>query len=157
MSRRDKIKMSPDEVRRFLAEETKVQIATLNKNGEPHLVTMFYILDDEMIAFTTYATSQKVVNLRRNPTMTCLVEGGSTYGELRGATLYGQGRIITDQDVLMRVGSKIGALMTGLPAPEPGAPVDPVFEAGVAQMMAKRVAIVLEPHRVASWDHRKLA
>jgi hypothetical protein len=154
--RRDKIKMSPGEVQAFLAEEMKVQIATLNKNGEPHLVTMFYTLHEGKIAFTTYATSQKVVNLRRNPTMTCLVEGGTAYDELRGATLYGEGRIVTDQEVLMRVGTRVGAVLAGLPVPEPGMPLDPAFEAGVAQMMTKRVAIVMEPNRIASWDHRKL-
>jgi nitroimidazol reductase NimA-like FMN-containing flavoprotein (pyridoxamine 5'-phosphate oxidase superfamily) len=157
VSRRDKIKMSPDEVRRFLAEEMKVQIATLNKNGEPHLVTMFYALEDGRLAFTTYATSQKVVNLRRDPTMTCLVEAGSAYNELRGVTLFGQGRIVTDQEVLMRVGTRIGAAMAGLPAPEPDAPLDPVFAAGMAQTMRKRVAVIMEPRRIASWDHRKLA
>jgi pyridoxamine 5'-phosphate oxidase-like protein len=156
ISRRDAIKMSADELRRFLAEEMKVQVATLNKKGEPHLVTMFYTLEEGKIAFTTYASSQKVVNLRRDPTMTCLVEGGTAYHELRGATLYGHGRIVTDRDVLMRVGMRIGAVMAGLPAPGPDTPPDPEFEAGVAKMMAKRVAIVLEPSRVASWDHRKL-
>lgn len=156
MSRRDKIKMSPDEVRRFLAAEMKVQIATLNRNGEPHLVTMFYALEDGKLAFTTYGTSQKVVNLRRDPTMTCLVEAGSDYNELRGVTLFGQGRIVTDHAVLMRVGTRIGAAMAGLPAPEPDVPLDPVFAAGMEQTMRKRVAVIMEPQRIASWDHRKL-
>ncbi|NED50396.1 pyridoxamine 5'-phosphate oxidase, partial [Micromonospora aurantiaca] len=41
-SKRDKIKMTPDEVDAYLADNFKVQIATIGKDGEPHLVTMFY-------------------------------------------------------------------------------------------------------------------
>ncbi len=95
-SKRDKIKMTPDEVDAYLADNFKVQIATVGKDGEPHLVTMFYTLLDGKIAFTTYKASQKVLNLRRNPTMTCLVEDGVEYGELRGVALYGRGLVIED-------------------------------------------------------------
>ncbi|MFD0854681.1 pyridoxamine 5'-phosphate oxidase family protein, partial [Actinomadura adrarensis] len=108
---RDKIKMTGGEVAAFLAENFKVQVATLGTGGEPHLVTMFYALLDGKIAFTTYKSSQKVLNLRRDPTMTCLVEDGTEYGELRGAALYGQGKIIEDPDVRLKVGAVVGARM----------------------------------------------
>lgn len=156
MSKRDQIRMSDDELAEFLAQESKVQIATVGKDGAPHLVTMFYTLHEGKIAFTTYRGSQKVVNLRRNPLMTCLVEGGTAYNELRGATLYGEGRIIEDPDVLLSVGTFVGHRMAGLPAPADLSSVDPAFTEGVRQAMAKRVAVILEPTRVASWDHRKM-
>ncbi|MCD0452320.1 pyridoxamine 5'-phosphate oxidase family protein [Actinocorallia sp. API 0066] len=156
MSKRDQIRMSDAELAEFLAQEHKVQIATVNKDGVPHLVTMFYTLHEGKIAFTTYRTSQKVVNLRRNPVMTCLVEGGTLYNELRGATLYGEARIVEDQDVIVPIGTLITHRMVGLPVPEDVSEVDPSFVDGVRLAMAKRVAVVLEPTRVASWDHRKM-
>ncbi len=152
---RDKIRMSVDEVAAFLTESFKVQVATVGRDGEPHLVTMFYALLDGKIAFTTYRASQKVLNLRRDPTMTCLVEDGTEYGELRGAALYGKGRIVEDPDVRLKVGAVVGSRMAGLPVPEMGAPIDPAFAAGLEQSLAKRVVIVMEPDRVVSWDHRK--
>ncbi|MDL4772273.1 MULTISPECIES: pyridoxamine 5'-phosphate oxidase family protein [Thermomonosporaceae] len=154
-SKRDKIKMSPAEVGAFLADSFKVQVATVGKEGEPHLVTMFYTLLDGRIAFSTYKASQKVLNLRRDPTMTCLVEDGSEYGELRGVALYGKGRVIEDPDVRLKVGAVVGSRLAGLPVPELGAPLDPAFAAGIEQAMAKRVLIVMEPDRTVSWDHRK--
>jgi nitroimidazol reductase NimA-like FMN-containing flavoprotein (pyridoxamine 5'-phosphate oxidase superfamily) len=154
-NKREQIKMTPQEVADFLAASFKVQVATVGPQGEPHLVTMFYALLDGKIAFTTYQRSQKVLNLRRNPTMTCLVEDGTQYHELRGAVLYGKGRIIEDPDVRLRVGAVVGARMAGLPVPEPGRPLDADFAAGLEKSLAKRVVIVMEPDRVVSWDHRK--
>ncbi|MEV5576229.1 pyridoxamine 5'-phosphate oxidase family protein [Spirillospora sp. NPDC052269] len=154
-SKREKIRMSPDEVAAFLGESHRVQVATVGGDGAPHLVTMFYALLDGRIAFTTYRSSQKVLNLRRNPVMTCLVEDGVQYGELRGVTLYGRGLVIEDREPLLKIGVVVGSRMAGLPVPEVGEPVDPAFAAGLEQAMAKRVLIVMEPDRVVSWDHGK--
>ncbi|WP_433333781.1 pyridoxamine 5'-phosphate oxidase family protein [Spirillospora sp. CA-294931] len=155
-SKRDKIKMTPDEVAAYLAAGFKVQVATVGREGEPHLVTMFYALLDGKIAFSTYRASQKVLNLRRDPTMTCLVEDGVEYGELRGVALYGRGRVTDDPDVRLAVGAVVGSRMAGLPVPEMGAPIDPEFAAALEPSLAKRVIVVMEPERVVSWDHRKV-
>ncbi|MGI5167329.1 pyridoxamine 5'-phosphate oxidase family protein [Spirillospora sp. CA-253888] len=154
-SKREKIKMTPQETAAFLAANYKVQVATIGKEGEPHLVTMFYALLDGKIAFTTYKTSQKVLNLRRNPVMTCLVEDGVQYAELRGAALYGRGLVVEDPDELLKIGVVVGSRMAGLPVPEVGDPVDPEFAEGIRLAMAKRVLIVMEPDRIVSWDHGK--
>jgi hypothetical protein len=147
--------MSEAEVADYLAGASKVQVATVGKDGAPHLVTMFYALLDGKIAFSTYGSSQKVLNLRRDPTMTCLVEDGTEYGELRGVALYGKGRIVEDPAVRLQVGAVVGARLAGLPVPEMGAPLDPAFAEGLERSLAKRVIIVMEPDRVVSWDHRK--
>ncbi|WP_131742535.1 pyridoxamine 5'-phosphate oxidase family protein [Actinomadura roseirufa] len=154
-SKREKIKMTPDEVAAYLAGHVKVQVATVGRDGAPHLVTMFYALLDGKIAFTTYRASQKVLNLRRDPTMTCLVEDGMEYGELRGVALYGRGRVVEDPEATMRVGAVIGPRTAGLPAPEMDAPIDPALAAGLEKAMAKRVLVVMEPDRIVSWDHAK--
>ncbi|WUH97496.1 pyridoxamine 5'-phosphate oxidase family protein [Spirillospora sp. NBC_00431] len=154
--KREKIRMAPDEVASFLAAGFKVQVATVGRDGAPHLVTMFYALLDGKIAFTTYRASQKVLNLRRDPTMTCLVEDGVEYGELRGVALYGRGVVIEDPEPRNKVGMVVGSRMAGLPVPAIGEPIDPAVAAGIEQALAKRVLIVMEPGNVVSWDHRKL-
>ncbi|TYK49294.1 pyridoxamine 5'-phosphate oxidase family protein [Actinomadura decatromicini] len=153
--KREQIRMTPDEVAAYLAESYKVQVATVGRDGAPHLVTMFYALLDGKIAFTTYRASQKVLNLRRNPTMTCLVEDGVEYGELRGVSLYGRGVVIDDPEPRNKVGMVVGSRMAGLPVPEIGEPIDPVVAEGIERAVAKRVLVVMEPDRVVSWDHRK--
>ncbi|ACY96655.1 MULTISPECIES: pyridoxamine 5'-phosphate oxidase family protein [Thermomonospora] len=155
-NKRDQIRMTPEEVAAFLADNFKVQVATVDRDGAPHLVTMFYTLLDGKIAFTTYARSQKVVNLRRNPAMTCLVEDGLEYNELRGVKLKGTGRIIEDPKIRTMVGQVVGSRMAGLPVPELGEPIDPVVAEGIEKALAKRVVVVMEPEHITSWDHRKL-
>lgn len=155
-NRRAQIRMTDDELGTFLDEQTKVQVATIGKDGTPHLSTLFYAMHDGHLAFWTYGSSQKVVNLRRDPRMTCLVEGGQAYDELRGATLYGTGRIVADLDEVLRVGGKVAARMTGRPAEEFDPDADAGVRAGLERTGRKRVAVFLDITRAVTWDHAKM-
>ena len=83
------MQMTEAEIEEFLAANMKVQVATIGPDGTPHLTTLFYVVEDGRLAFWTYGASQKVVNLRRDPRITCLVEGGEDYFELRGVSIQG--------------------------------------------------------------------
>src|SRR5438270_13174496 len=94
MSRREQIKMSEAEVAAFLAEERTVTCATIGPRGWPHLMPLWYVLRDApagepgpRVWAWTYAVSQKVRNLERDPRATVQVEAGEQYQELRGAML----------------------------------------------------------------------
>ncbi len=148
MSRRELIKMSPEEVAAFLAGRRTMNVATIGPTGHPHLVAMWYGFLDSKLAFWTYARSQKVVNLRRDPRLTCLVEEGGRYEELRGVELVGTGSVIEDPATVMELGESIYERYFG--------PVDATSRPVIAQMGAKRAAVRIEVERVVSWDHRKL-
>src|SRR5437773_5184400 len=90
MSRRDQIRMTDEEIRAFLEEQRTLQVATIDHDGYPHLVAMWYVLINDEIAFWTYAKSQKAVNLRRDPRLTCLVEARQRYDEPRGVHYKGK-------------------------------------------------------------------
>ena len=53
---------------------------------------MWYAVLDGEIWFETKAKSQKAVNLRRDPTITVMIEDGQTYDTLRGVSIDGQRR-----------------------------------------------------------------
>lgn len=90
MSGRDAVRMTEAELADFLRARRKVQVATVGPDGAPHLTTLFHIvLDDGRMAFWTYGRSQKIRNLERDPRLTCLVEDGEDYFELRGAAVHG--------------------------------------------------------------------
>ena len=142
--------MSHEEVADLLGSAAKVQVATLNPDGTPHLTTLFHVVRDGRIAFWTYAASQKVRNLERDPRITCLVEDGEDYFALRGVSVSGQAAILRDPDDVRSVGLAVAARMArGVELGEAG-------RAEVARQATKRVAIVVTPHRTASWDHGKL-
>jgi PPOX class probable F420-dependent enzyme len=151
--KRDRIAMSHDEIVAFLDEQRTLQVASIDHDGAPHLVAMWFAFWDDRVAFWTYAKSQKVLNLRRDPRITVMVESGTTYGELRGVVIKGRARIVEDHDEVLRFGEKVYERYWGAGAPALDA--DAVREA-VAVMGAKRVLVVVEPDHVMSWDHRKL-
>ena len=149
-SGRDAVKMTDEELTDFLVANMKVQVATIGPDGTPHLSTLFYVVDNGNLAFWTYGRSQKIVNLRRDPRITCLVEDGEDYFELRGATITGKARLIEDYDEILALGSRVAKRMAG--------DVD-LGEFGdqiVAKQATKRVAVIVEPDRIATWDHRKM-
>jgi PPOX class probable F420-dependent enzyme len=146
---RDRVTMTPDEVAGMLAECRKVQLATINPDGYPHLVTMYYTLIDGKIAFWTYRTSQKALNLARDPRLSCLVETGAEYFDLRGVQIQGVVQIIDDPAAILEIGIGIGNVMGTGDAGD-------MVRDYVVQTARKRLGYMVEPRRVISWDHSKL-
>jgi len=148
MSRRDQIRMSDEEIRSFLEEQRILQVATIDHDGWPHLVAMWYVLIHDQIVFWTYARSQKALNLRRDARLTCLVETGERYDELRGVQIKGRASISDDRETVQRVGETIWERYAG--------PLNENTRQMVAAQAAKRVVVLVQPVEIASWDHRKL-
>lgn len=141
--------MTEAEIAEFLAPPRNLQVATINQDGTPHLVTMYYAVIDGKIVFWTYRKSQKVLNLRRDPRLTVLVEDGKEYGELRGVQITGRAKLSEEHDAVMAVGERLFVRYFG-------DDLNDAARAGVEASAAKRVAITVEPDRVVSWDHTKL-
>src|SRR5438309_10226887 len=104
MKRRNLIRMSNEEIRAFLEEQRILQVATIDHDGWPHLVAMWYVWINDHIVFWTYAKSQKAVNLQRDARLTCLVETGQRYDELRGVQIKGWAIISDDRATVQRIG-----------------------------------------------------
>ena len=148
MKQRDKVAMTGGEVAAFLAQARKLQLATINQDGTPHLVAMYYVLLDGRIAFWTYRASQKARNLARDPRVTCLVETGNEYFDLRGVQVQGVVQPVEDPAGVLRIGRRIAAVMAGTGAPPP--------DEYVEHTARKRHGYIVQPTRVISWDHAKL-
>lgn len=147
---RQSVRLTDTEIEEFLGSQMKVQVATVGPDGAPHLTTLFYVLEEGKIAFWTYGSSQKVLNLRRDPRVTCLVEDGVDYFELRGVSITGRARLVEDYDEIKAIGSQVMTRMAG------GADLGEAGDDLVSKQAHKRVGIVIEPDKVASWDHRRL-
>jgi PPOX class probable F420-dependent enzyme len=148
MSRRDLIRMSDDEVKAFLDGRHTMNVATHNHDGTIHLVAMWYGFVDDVPCFWTYGRSQKIMNLRRDPRITCLVETGDVYEELQGVELVGTARLVEDFDDRMAIGRSVTERYI--------APWSEEIRPHVEQTGAKRVGVLIDVDRVVSWDHRKL-
>jgi PPOX class probable F420-dependent enzyme len=140
--------MTDEEVAEFLATERTLQVASIGPDGTPHLVPMWFAVIDGRIAFWTFAKAQKALNLRRDPRITCLLETGESYGELRGVSITGEAEIHDDYDAVFKAGAAIYARYQG--------DMSHASRAGVEAEAKKRVAVFVNPIKTASWDHRKL-
>jgi len=142
--------MTPDEMANFLDVGRDLQVASINADGTPHLVTMWYVRDGDELCFWTYAKSQKVVNVRRDPRVTVLVATGDVYEELRGVSVNGTATVVDDLDAVLAFGEQVYEKYWG--------PIDnDLVREGVRTMGAKRVVIRVAPVKITSWDHSKLA
>ena len=141
--------MTDEEVRAFLREPHHLQVATIARDGRPHLVAMWYGLVEGSIVLWTYGRSQKVVNIRRDPRVTCLAESGRAYDELKGVELIARGVILDDREAVLAAGRSVFDRYMG--------PFGEADRPRVEKMSAKRVAVRLDVERVVSWDHAKLA
>ncbi|HZC07400.1 MAG TPA: TIGR03618 family F420-dependent PPOX class oxidoreductase [Ktedonobacterales bacterium] len=151
MSQRDQIRMSEREVADYLAQGRSLAVATINPDGAPHLVAMWYALVDGKIAFWTYAKSQKAVNLRRDPRLTCMMESGANYAELRGVQISGRATLVEDPAQVRALGEAIyrrNSSVAGALTPQQTQTID--------KQAPKRIGVIVEPISIASWDHSKL-
>ena len=149
MSRRDQIVMGDAEAASFLEEGRTVTCATIARDGRPHLMPLWYVVRDAQLWSWTYAKSQKVRNLERDPRCTLQVETGTDYAELRGVMLECTAVIHRELADVSGVGAELAGRYGG-------ADLSPELEAAMRRQAAKRVALQFVEERRVTWDHRKL-
>jgi PPOX class probable F420-dependent enzyme len=143
MSRRAAIAMGAEEVAAFLDEQRTLICATVGRDGWPHLMPLWYVLRDGECWAWTYAKSQKVRNLERDPRCTLQVEAGTEYGELRGVMLRCTCTLHRELETVAGVGEDLAERYGGV-------------RASMLSQAPKRVAMQFVVRDTASWDHRKL-
>lgn len=140
--------MSEAEIDAFLAGRHTMNVATLNHDGTIHLVAMWYAVMGGDPVFWTFGKSQKIRNIERDPAVTCLVETGDEYAELRGVEVVGRGTVVRERDDILAIGEAVYERYFGAITEE----VRPF----VHQTGAKRLGVRIAIDRVVSWDHSKL-
>jgi hypothetical protein len=176
VARREQIRMSAGEVESFLAEERTATCATLGPRGWPHLMPLWYVLRPSPMASTvsggpdrlpdpapavrvwawTYAASQKVRNLERDPRATLQVEAGESYEQLRGVMLECEVVLHREIDVVAELGREIFKRYASAPGAPPAEELGMQLAGVIAGQAAKRVGLEFAECRRATWDHRKL-
>jgi len=148
MKRRNAIQMTPQECDEFLQRQLTIVLSSIDRHGYPHSVAMWYVMEDGRALMTTYAKSQKTLNIQRNPKVALLAESGASYDTLKGVLIRGHAEVRSDVDACVHTLTRIHQKMTGA-MPEG-------IEEALKQQARKRVLITVHPERVSSWDHSKL-
>ncbi len=145
---RSKIALSDAEQREFLERSKTVIMGTINHDGYPHLVPMWFSVLDGFVHMHTYKTSQKTVNVLRNPKGSLLVEDGEHYDKLRGVFMRGRFEVIDDQELCYRIAVASAKKYQGLDEQQ--------VAQGLRHYVRKRVALLFHPEKISSWDHAKI-
>jgi PPOX class probable F420-dependent enzyme len=148
MSRRAQITMSDDELQAFLDDQRTLICATNGVRGWPHLMPLWFIVRDDDIWAWTYAKSQKVRNLQRDPRVTLQIEAGEAYDQLRGVMFEATAELHRDVEMVAALGSELLGRYGG------GTPLE--VNDTIRAQAAKRVGLRFVISRTVTWDHRKL-
>lgn len=154
MARKD-ISLTDEEFAEFLERGHTLQVATIDGNGYPHLAPMWYVVRDGKIVFRSFTKSQKIVNLMRNPKLSVLLETGESYAELRGATIRGTASLVTDRTFVLDIYGALAAKYEMIGGRRQVLDAEGL-EAAFGRFAEKNTAVVVEPERIATWDHTKL-
>lgn len=152
-SRRELIALTTDEIADYLAEQKTLIIVSNGKDGYPHPVPMWFWTDpDGCLYCTTFTKAQKVLNFRRDPRASLLVESGDEYAQLKSVLIYARAEVIEDFDAVCDALVNISTKGRG----EVSADERAQIRQAVAKTAEKRVLLKFSPERYVSWDHAKL-
>lgn len=149
MSQREVIRMTDGEVAEYLKAGFRARVATIGRDGAPHVVPISYCMLDGNVAFWSDRDSQKVVNLRRDPRVACIIDDGVEFQELRGVEIRGTADVYDDRDLSLRVADLFCERV-----PEEHRDM---VRGHLVSLADERVVISVKPDQVISWDHAKLA
>jgi len=151
--KRSQIQMSDAEIQDFLEKTRTLILTSIGPDGFPHSVPMWFALDkDCTVRITTFAKSQKVLNVRRNPKVTLLAEDGDQYSELRGVMIKAEAEVVMDVELAMDTMMEVAGSDPMVAVPE-----DPTaMREAMRKVAEKRAVLLCKPVSIVSFDHRKL-
>ncbi|OLD37774.1 MAG: hypothetical protein AUI57_09610 [Candidatus Rokubacteria bacterium 13_1_40CM_2_68_8] len=128
------------QIQGFLATRDVVVLATVQADGAPLAMPMWFLHGSAALTMITVADTQKVRNLRRDPRVCVVAEAVGSSGDVRGVTVQGSAEFLSD-------GSERRALVDHFH--EKYRRLEQLWN-GKA-MPANRVMFRIVPSRVRSW------
>jgi PPOX class probable F420-dependent enzyme len=104
--------MSPDEIEQFLMGGTRTaKLATTMADGSPHVMPIWFIVEDGLIVLNTSAATVKGRNLRRDPRVSLTVdEEAPPYAFVH---IRGRAELSEDPAELLRTATALGRRYMG--------------------------------------------
>lgn len=150
--------LSDEQLDQMLASTWNMRIATAGPGDRINLTPMWFGWAGGCIYFV--GRGQKIVNLRRNPNATILVDLNDRFPELMGAMFVGRGVVLEDraaedadphlEEVRVQMGHKYAGGHSNDPAQQ--APVRNAFTAAGRS----RRWVRFEVDKLVTWDNHKL-
>lgn len=156
MSLPRELALSAEQIDEMMLATWNIRIATHGPGDDINLTPMWFGWAGGKVYIT--ARGQKVVNLRRNPNCTLLLDRNDRFPELQGIMMRGDGRVLesaTDEEAdpdLAEIRVQMGKKYNGGHAP---AVDDPPPNRATAGGRNRRW-IVVTPRKTVTWDNFKI-
>jgi len=149
--------LDQSQIDEIMGSQWNLRVATLGPGERINLTPMWFGWAGGSVYF--YARGQKVVNLRRNPACTVLVDRNEKFPELQGIMLQGRAMVLEDAAAeaedphLGEAQALMGVKYNGGHG-QPAVENPPPFAATARG--SNRRWVVLTPLQVVTWDNFKL-
>ncbi len=90
------MRLDDSAIQQFLATQEVVVLATVQADGAPLAMPMWFLHDSATLTMISVAGTQKVRNLSRDPRVCVVAEGGSGAGDVRGVAVHGRAEFLDD-------------------------------------------------------------
>ena len=154
------LSLTDEQVDELMTTSWNMRVATIGPGTRINVTPLWFgWAGGKVYAF---CRGQKIVNLRRNPNVTVLVDRNERFPELQGAMFQGKAVILEDAAAeqadphLEEVRAQMGAKYAGghgEPAPAPDGPA-PRFDASARGRNWRWISVA--PDHVVTWDNHKL-
>ena len=124
----------------FLASKEVAVLATVQADGAPMAMPMWFLHAPAALTMISVADTQKVRNLRRDARVSVVAEAVAGSGEVRGVTLQGRAEFLSDSTERRALIERFHGKYRGL---------ERLW--GGKSMPANRVMFRIVPSRVRSW------
>ena len=136
-----RLSMSREELDTFLGEERVLRLATLDDDGWPAVVPVWFVWHEGLIWIWNLNRAKRTARLEAGTRCAFVVDGGTEYVELRGASGRLDYAFVADDEVPLAV--RVGFSRKYFGSDEPLQPAD------------HHTWLRMEPTTLASWDFRK--
>jgi PPOX class probable F420-dependent enzyme len=135
------VRLDAPGIQRFLAAREVVVLATIQRDGAPLAMPMWFLHGPETLTMISVEGTQKVRNLRRDPRVCVVAESVSESGAISGVTVQGRAEFLADSPERRALVARFHAKY------------DPRLERlwGGSAMPSDRVMFKIVPLRVRAW------
>ena len=147
------IRLDQQEIDDFLDKGHTLILTTVDKDGYPHSTPLWFVYMDGMIYTRGRRRGQKTVNIQRNPKVSCLVEEGDRWRELKAVMIRGRAREVTDPAEQERFQERNLRKYENFREPQTNMPKATQSHYSTPWIIFK----ILPEKRIATWDNKKIS
>ncbi|MDE2060638.1 MAG: pyridoxamine 5'-phosphate oxidase family protein [candidate division NC10 bacterium] len=136
--------MSQQAMNVFLGQQKVCRLATVDRQGQPHVVPVWHILLDGELYIETSPRSKKGRNLQANQKVALVVDGGDGFENYKGIMIQGTVEFVNDKRMLQQFRDAMAQRYFGT-AEHPGYKY---LVSGSDPLLMKVV-----PKKVVTWDY----